>query len=163
MATAGYTPQGGTAVQITGATQENPAGLLIILPEQGTINSASFYGRYTVNPKATTVQIYAGTAGAKGALLHTSATADLSSTSFALETRNFSSPVLNAGTYWLQLNMTAEGPGSGLGEGARDTGGATNTGYQLNDVGGVVYDTNQYSIYVTYTPTATDGFNIALV
>lgn len=152
MATAGYTTQGATTVQVCTTVNDDPIGLLITLPTSGVLTNASGYADYTTTPKPLSFQIYSGTAGNKGSLLYSSSTSNTSSTSFTLEGRTFTSPLLGAGTYWLQMNISSQGPGTGVGNATFDTGGASNTGYQLSDVGVPTYNTNQYGMYITYTP-----------
>lgn len=158
MATFGYTSQGASEAVVASVSLENPVGVLGTLSVTAyTLDSMSFYARRTMADKSLSGQVYSGSAGSRGSSLYTTVSADITLLSMTWYTRNFSSPPSNvsANTYWLQANIAAEGGGTGSGFIAYDTGGASNTGYVLNDLGVPTYNTNQYSIYATYTQTST--------
>lgn len=165
MAIVGYNSIG--ALQFaagSGNGTNNATGLLIIMPEAGSITKITAYVATTVTGKNIACRIYAGSAGSRGALLATTNTSAVT-TSFQWLDFTFTSPYsASATTYWLQFDgYGGDGPGTAVGQIKYDTGGAANSGYDLLDNGIPQYETNQYSIYATYTPTATGGFNIALV
>lgn len=151
MATAGYTTQGANTRNIANGSNQNNVGLLITLPTRGVVTSVSFYGKYTTTVKTALVFIYSGSAGSRGSQLFASSSSNLASTSYTLENRTLA-PTLSAGTYWLEVNIDSAGPGTGTGDLAYDTGGASNTSYILNDLGVPSYSTDQYSVFITYTP-----------
>ncbi len=164
MATIGYTSQGALEFNAVTGAQENPVGLKVTLPVDGLFSSASFYGRRTLGNKNVTIAIYSDAAGTRGSLLYTTQTGLINIASPVLYTMNFASPpTLTAGTYWLQVNIATAGAGAGNGFVNYDTGGAANSAYSLDNGGTPVYDTNQYSVFATYTSVADGGFSIAFV
>lgn len=165
MATAGYTNIGAsTANTGTGSGVANPVGLLITIPVLGNITKITGYVNMTTTTKNLTCSLYAGSSGSRGALQATSTATSVTSTPAWIDF-TFASPFsASVTTYWLQFSgYGGDGPGTTIGQIAFDTGGAANTAYSVNDGGTPVFNTSQYSIYATYTPTVTDGFTIALV
>lgn len=170
MATVGYTTQGANTQQAgTANGTVNPAGLLITMPIAGSITkiSACVFTSISGVPSGSgsiVCKIYAGTAGALGSVLATTNVSTVTGTTAFIDFIFASAFSASATTYWLEFQgLGGNGPGTAVGNIKYDTGGASNTGYSKSDVQVPVYDTNQYSIYATYTPAATEGFNIALV
>lgn len=165
MATVGYTNIGANTG--SGNTNFGPAspGLLITMPEAGSITSITAYCRTNLSTMSLACRIYAGTAGARGAEQAVTNNANVT-TSFGWVQFNFASPfAASATTYWLQWDGTGgSGPGTNVGEYRYDSGGAADSGYVLSDLFAPLYNSNQYSIYATYTPAGGEtGFNIALI
>lgn len=149
--TAGITTLGSLDKQVTSSAFDNPYGLLVtvVAGTTVTLNSASFYAKAANTARAAAVHIYSGSAGSRGSLLYTSSSSNLSSTSYALETRTFTAATLTAGTYWIDVDIQPIGSGSAFV--AYETGGASNTSYTTSDVGVLTYGTDKPSMYITYT------------
>lgn len=142
---------------------QNPTGLLITMTESGSITKITAYVATTITSKSITCRIYAGSAGSLGALQATTNTSTVTTTFQWLDFTFASAFSASATTYWLEfVGYGGDGPGTAVGHIKYDTGGAANSGYDKLDNGSPQYETNQYSIYATYTPPAI-GFNIALV
>lgn len=155
--TFGYTSQGASDATIVNSSQENPVGLLGTLSEDGDIASISTYVKYTTQTKNVGGRIYAGSAGSLGSFQNATFLGAINSTSYELETVAISpEPSKTATTYWLEVYGNSEGPSTGAALLAYDTGGATDTGYQKDDFSTPQYNTNQYSIYATYTATGSE-------
>jgi hypothetical protein len=151
--TFGYTTKGASEANlITSEVNDTPAGLLGTLSENAiAFASMSFYARHTLAAKTLYGIVYSGSAGALGSSLYTTVASDTTVTSHILYTRNFASPPANVSstTYWLEAVSAQEGAGNGNAFISYDTGGAANTGYAKSG-GTPAYNTNRYSIYVTY-------------
>lgn len=171
MATAGYTTIGATAGSTgTANGTNNPAGLLITMPESGSITKVTAYidtviAGVPLGSGTTVCKIYTGTAGAVSSLVATTNTNTFNGTAAWVDFTLASAFPAAATTYWLQQDgLGGGGPATATGRIYLDTGGAANTGYFRDDGGTPAYNTNQFSLYATYTPdTPTGGFNIALV
>lgn len=164
MPTVGYTNIGANDFAAGSASgTNNPTGLLITMPETGKINKITAYVATTISSKSIVCKIYAGTAGALGSLLATTAASTVT-TSFQWLDFTFNSFYsASATTYWLEFNgYGGDGPGTAVGHIKYDNGGAANTGYDKSDIGTPQYETNQYSIYATYDLNDS-FFNVALV
>ncbi len=153
--TAGYTTIGASQYFTGSSGNTNPPGLMITVAAGGSLTKITAYVANSVSSNSSNASIYAGSAGARGALI-ASTNLNTVTTSFGWVDFTFSSPVtVSATTYWIQFNGDGgNGPGGNVGEIAYDTGGAANTGYTLTDIGNPQYNTSQYSMYATYTPTA---------
>lgn len=152
--TAGYTSIGANDASIATLTLNNPVGLKVTLPTDGTVTKVSVAVKYALFTSNVVARIYSDNAGERGTLLFTSDAGAIAGTSYAFLDLTFPSTVeLSAGTYWIQIVDT--GSVSGTRSVAYDTGGASNSGYQLDDLGVPAYNTNQYSIFATYTPDVT--------
>lgn len=170
MATVGYTSIGANDFGAgTASGTNNPAGLLVTMPVAGNITKITAYvftviSGVPLGSGSIPCRIYAGTAGAVGALQATTNTSTVNGTAAWVDF-TFAAPFSAAATtYWLQFDgLGGNGFGTAIGVIKYDTGGAANTGYDRLDNGTPQYETNQYSIYATYTPTITDSFTIALV
>lgn len=149
--TTNYSTIGTNNSAVGTASNCNNPGLLITMPVSGTITKFSAYVANSTGTAAGNFSLYAGSAGARGALITGSNTGSIT-TSFAWVDFTLASPYsAAAGTYWIQFNgQCGNGPGGNLSTIKSDTGGASNTGYSLSDIGAVVYNTNQYSMYATY-------------
>lgn len=165
MALVGYQNIGANTFQAgTGIGVNNPTGLLITMPQAGSITKITAYVAMTSTTKSIVCRIYSGSAGSRGTLQATTNSSSVTS-SFAWIDFTFASAFNAAATtYWLQFDgYGGDGPGTTIGEIKYDTGGATNSGYDLLDNGTPQYETNQYSIYATYDPSVASGFNITFV
>lgn len=155
MATAGYTTIGSNDYPLGSSSFYNPPGAMITMPEIGTITKITGYVNNTNGALSLTCGFYTGSAGSRSSLLQTTSGTSVNTTPSWFD---FSLPVpysASATTYWLQFNGTAgNGPGGEVSHIRYDTGGATDTGYTLSDIGTPQYNTNQYSLYATYTPNS---------
>lgn len=152
--TFGYTSIGASEYSIGSSSLYNPPGLLGTLPANGDISKITVHTVATVGDAGTTCILYAGSAGSRGSSLATTNSNSVG-TSYSWVDFTFASPYsATADTYWLHFNGDgANGPGGNVDNIHYDSGGATNTGYTLDDLGEPTYNTNQYSIYATYTET----------
>lgn len=164
MATAGYTNIGANTYMTGNANNTNWPGLKITLPVAGSITKITAHVANTVSSNNTMCKLYSDVAGLRVLLLATTNNSTVT-TSFQWLDFTFASPYSALATdYWLEFDGDGgNGPGGNRGQIKYDTGGGANTSYTLNDTGIPIYGTDQFSIYATYSPTATDGFNIALV
>lgn len=153
-ATGGYSSIGASDYTLATTSLFNPAGLKITLSTGGTVTKASAAVKAASGTHTFNVAIYSDSAGTRGSLISTSVTSVSVGTTYAFVDVTFTSPpVLAAGTYWLQVAEATGNPG--ITNLAKDTGGATNSSYFVNDNGTVTqYSTDQYSVFITYTPTA---------
>lgn len=152
----GYTSQGANTYSIVSGSNQNPAGLKFTLISSAIIKSASGYAKYTTNAKSLSFGIYSDSAGERGSLLGATAASDMTNTSYVVETRGFNAPlILAAGDYWLEMSIASEGPGTGNGDIAYDTGGASNSSYTLDDLSVPTYGTSQFSMWVNFGGVAT--------
>lgn len=154
--TAGNTNIGANTYTMGSNNFYNPPGVMITVTAAGSITKVSAYVRNTVSAQALSAALYAGSANSRGALIATTNTTSVGTT-FGWVDFTFATPQsVSATTYWLHFNGTGgNGPGGNVSEMKYDTGGAANTGYILSDVGSPIYSTDNYSMYATYTPTAT--------
>lgn len=154
--TAGYSSIGASTYQAGTATgNANPSGLLVTFASAGSVTKITAYVAENISSGSLTAKIYNGTAGSLGSLISTTNAATVT-TSFAWVDFTFASPVaVTAQTYWIEFSGDGgAGPGTNVASQKYDGGGAANTGYQKNDGGTPVYDSNQYSMYATYTASA---------
>lgn len=154
-ATLGYTTIGSNTFQagtINGTN--NPVGLLITVPGSGTITKITAHVIESVSSGSLTAKIYSGSAGSRGALISTTNGATVTTT-FGWVDFIFATPVsVSATTYWIEFSGDGGGgPGTNVASIKYDTGGAANSAYDVLDNSSVNYETNQYSIYATYTAT----------
>ncbi len=165
MATAGYTSIGASSVATGSTTAQNPDGLLVTIPQSASIQKITVYTSNKQSTSSQTCNIYSGSAGSRNSSVL--GTTQISSVTTTAQWIDFPfSPNFPASgqTYWLEyVGDGANGPGGDFGNIFYDTGGATNSGYIVNDIGAPQYNTNQFSMYATYTPNATGGFNISFV
>lgn len=154
MATLGYTSIG--VNQIGSSTSStNPNGLLITVPSSGTITKITAYVAENVSSASLSCGLYSGSAGSRGTLISSTNTSTVT-TSFGWVDFTFASAQnVTAQTYWLQFNGDGgNGPGANIASIKYDTGGATNSGYDLLDNGTPNYETNRYSMYATFITPA---------
>lgn len=164
MATAGYTSIGvNTETCGSGSGVNNPVGLLITMPEAGSISMITARVNMTSTTKSIFCRLYDGSAGALGALQATSNSTSVTSAEAWYDFIIASPFNASATTYWIEfLGYGGDGPGTTLGQIKYDTGGGANTGYSKNDSGTPAYNTRQYSLYATYAPSGI-VWNMALV
>jgi hypothetical protein len=152
-ATVGYATIGANTQNAGSASGTgNPTGLLVTMPTTGSITKITAYVAMTSTSKNLFARIYSGSAGSRGSLLATSNSTLVTST-FGWVDFTFATPyAASATTYWLEYSgYGGDGPGTSFAQIKYDTGGATNTGYDLSDIGVPQYETNRYSMYATYT------------
>jgi GH18 family chitinase len=162
--TVGYTSIGANTFQAgTANGVNNPVGLLVTMPASGSITkiTANVFTSISGVPSGSgsiVARIYSGTAGARGSLLATTNASTVNGTAAWIDFTFASAFAASATNYWLQFDgLGGNGPGTAVANIKYDTGGATNTGYDLLDNGTPQYETNQYSMYATYgsTPAVT--------
>lgn len=156
--TFGYTSIGAsTANAGTTGGVNNPTGLLGTLTEAGSISKITAYTSVTTGTSNIASKLFAGSAGSRGALIDTTNTTSNNTTPQWLD-YTFASPYSgSATTYWLDYQGAGGGgPGTPVGRIAYDTGGGANTSYTTTDVGALVYGTDIFSIYATYTATVSN-------
>lgn len=153
MATLGYTSIGVNQIGSSSGSI-NPNGLLITVPSSGQITKITAYVAESISSASLACALYSGSAGSRGSLI-TNTNSSTVTTTFAWVDFTFASAQnVTAQTYWLQFNGDGGGgPGTNIASIKYDTGGATNSGYDLLDNGTPQYETNQYSMYATFTPT----------
>lgn len=153
MALVGYNTIGANDSTLATSTLFNPDGLQVVIPDGGTVTKASAAVKNTSGSHNFNIAIFNDSAGTRGTLVSTSNVSANVGTTYAFVDVTFTSPpTLLAGTYWLQVAEGTGNPGTTLH--AFDTGGASNTGYQLSDLGVPQYNTNKYSVTLTYTPSS---------
>ena len=156
----------GASIQNAGSASgsNNPGGLLVTFPSAAQVTKLTAYVRMTSTTRSVTASIYAGSAGSRGALVKTSSASSVTSTPGWVDFTFATAANVTATTYWIQFDgYGGDGPGTSFAQINYDTGGASNTGYVVNDLGTPVYNTQKASIYATYTPSAASSFYNGMV